>query len=53
MNSFPFFASLLFFLLDIIREINFDPKLVPQFVDTGTMRTDDTPYELSIDVEVS
>jgi hypothetical protein len=52
MHSFPFLASLLFFVLDIIGEINLDAKLVPKSIDTGTMCTDYTPYEFPINVEL-
>ena len=52
MYSLPLFPAVFVFLLDIIREIDLDPKLVSQFVDTGTVRADDTSNELSIDVKV-
>ena len=53
MDSFPLFTSLLFFFLKTIREIDLDPKLFPQSIDTSTMCADDAPYELSIDVELN
>jgi hypothetical protein len=52
MHSFPFLASLLFFLLNIIREINLDAKLLPKSIDACTMCTDYTSYELPINVEL-
>lgn len=53
MRSLLFLSTLLLFLVNIIRNINFDTKLVSQFVDASAMSTYDTPNKFLVDIKFS
>jgi hypothetical protein len=51
MHCLLLLANLLFLLVRIVRNIDFDTQLIPQPVDTRTLGTNDASDEFSVDIE--
>jgi hypothetical protein len=51
MNNFLFLPDHHLLVVEVVGNVNFDTKLLPEFVDACTLRTYDTPNILLVDVK--
>ena len=52
MHCLLLLPNLLFLLVRIVRNVNFDTQLIPQSVDARTLGTNNASDEFSVDIEL-